>query len=260
MTNRIQTPPNLIGLPKVNVFIKNDFNRAIWDNGYDVILESAISCPCKGVAAANLTDCSNCLGSGWVFVNPIETRAVITSINKETKYKEWSPEFIGTISVTFMDSDRFGFMDKITLKNHFGVISENVRLNPSSLEGFEKFIFTTYRIEEVLSVHVFSDINSDLVKLKNTDYEINQNKYVLDIKKSALPLVLNGSISITYKHSVTYNIIDIPHDIRVSKEFDNNGTRKTINMPIQAIARKSQYELGVATKYTGDNIINNSWL
>ena len=108
--------PNLIGQPSVE-FRKNDFDAAIWNKGYDVIVEQAIRCPHNYKDNQAITTCQNCLGLGWVFVNPKQTKAIITSINTETKEKQWSEEKLGTIQVTTRDVDRFGNMERITLKN-----------------------------------------------------------------------------------------------------------------------------------------------
>ena len=127
---RTQTPPNLVGIPKVNVFNKEDFNAALWENGYDVILEEAIACPCKGQSSDNLSTCSNCLGTGWVFVNPIKTKAFITSINRNTKYKDWSPEMIASLSIRTMTENLFFPKDfKIySLKIDLKLKIENLKL------------------------------------------------------------------------------------------------------------------------------------
>lgn len=262
MTVRTQTPPAAINsLPRVNVFNRDDFHNALWENGYEVMLEEAIACPCKGTSVDSKSTCSNCLGSGWVFINPITTRAFITSINRSTKYKDWSPEFIGTVAVTLMDVDRVGFMDKITLTKNFSALSEVLPVRQSSNPTYGVFAFATYRFSSIRSVFVYDDDSSPLIKLATTDYVVNStNDHVLDIKSSALPVNFNGKVSVSYRHKVTYNVLDIPHDMRITKYYDNNGTRETQDMPVQAIARKSQYELGKATNYANNNIQNNSYL
>jgi len=262
MSARQQAAPAGIGqLPKVNIFNREDFDEALWENGYDVTLEEAIACPCKGTSADAKVTCSNCLGTGWFFVNPINTKAFITSINKSTKYKDWSPEFVGTMAMTFMNVNRLSFMDKVTLNKNFGMMSELMTAHHNTNVTYGKFVFSTYAMMEVRSVFVFKSDGELLVKLDSTDYRISPtNNYVLDIKVGNLPLAFNGKVSVSYKHKATYNVIDIPHDLRITKEYNNNGKRTTEEMPVQAIARKAQYELGKATNYEGDNINNNSYL
>lgn len=254
---RTQTPPNLIGAPKVNIFNKEDFNAALWENGYDVILEEAVACPCKGQSSDNLVTCSNCLGTGWVFINPIRTKAFISSINRSTKYKDWSPEMIGTIAATFMDTNRISFMDKITMLNFTSEMSEVLSLRNYNSH---KFVFCTYRVSYIKSIFLFSSENELLTLVDPSLYTINNNSFVVDIDSSVFPVGFNGKVSIRYRHRTTYNILDIPHDMRMTKEYSNNGTKSVVEMPIQCIARKSQYELGSVTNYEGDNVNDNSYL
>lgn len=258
---RVQAPPNMIGLPQINLFDRNDFNQALWENGYDVTLEEAVVCPCKGTSSDAKVTCSNCLGTGWVFVNPIQTKAFISSINKSTKYKDWSPEMIGTIAITFMNVNRFSFMDKIVLNKNYGLMSEALLSRDRVDPNYPKFIFTTYKVIEIRSIFLYNDDDHNLIKLSPADYRINSsNKYVIDLKTDNFPVYFNGRVSVSYKHNVTYNIVDIPHDMRITKNYDNNGTKEIQEMPVQAIARKAQYELGSATNYAGNNILNNSYL
>lgn len=124
MSIRQSTPPNLIGQPDNKLFRKNDFDSLIWLKGYSVIIEQAIACPCRGKSGSALPTCQNCLGLGWVFVNPVETKALITSINVNTKFKEWSPELTGTVQITVRDEDRLSFFDKVTFKTRTSILSE----------------------------------------------------------------------------------------------------------------------------------------
>lgn len=262
MSIRTQTPPDVTNYPKVNIFNRDDFNDALWENGYQVVIEEAVACPCQGTSSDAKSTCSNCLGTGWVFINPIRTKAFISSINRNTKYKDWSPEFIGTIACTFMNVNRIGFMDKVILEKHYGMLSENLTARDHSTDPiYKKFVFGTYGMVEVRSVFIFNGDGNALIKLSSSDYRINPtNSYVLDVKTTNLPADFNGKVSVSYKHHLTYNVLDIPHDVRVTKEYSNNGKRETKEMPVQAIARKSAYELGRATNYQGNNIFNNSYL
>lgn len=263
MSIRTQTPPDVSNYPKVNIFNRDDFNNALWENGFSVDHYEAIACPCKGTSSDHKSDCSNCLGTGWVFINPINTKAFITSINRTTKYKDWSPEMIGTIAVTLMNSNKIGFMDKLVMKKHYGMMSEDltVRTNLHTVPTYQRFAFATYGMTEINSVFVFNGPMNALVKLAAADYRINPvNNYVIDIKSSNLPAGFNGKVSVSYHHYMTYQVIDIPHDLRITKSYMNSGKRVEEEMPVQAIARKSQYEMGKASNYEGDNIQDNSYL
>jgi len=257
---RSQTPPDSVGKPTANIFIREDFNNVLWDNGYDVLLRQAVACPCKGSSSDSKPSCNNCLGLGWVFVNPIKTRAFVSSINKSTQYKEWSPEFIGTVAITFMNVDKIGFMDEVMLLNNYSLMSENLDIRNTTDIPSKKFIFCSYRPITINSIFVYKSDNEELIKVDPSLYSISTNNpFVVDITYNFLQ-GFNGKISISYSHKVVYNVIDIPHDMRMTKAYDNNGKREYQEMPVQCIARKSQYELGSPTNYLGTNLLDNSYL
>lgn len=252
---RRQAAPDLSNQPKFSIFNQNDFNAAIWGEGYDVILERAINCPCKGVNPDSKPSCNNCHGLGWVFVDAVQTKAFIQSINKNTKYKDWSPELVGTISITFMSNNRFGLMDKISLINNTSMMSEVLRVRNYNSN---RFVFCTYKPKLIKDIYFYVSDTESLIKLDVEDYVISsKNPFIIYIRPDIMINSSNSYISVYYEHNITYNIIDIPHDMRITKEYDNNGKKSQADMPMQAIARKSQYELGVNTNLEGDNLINN---
>lgn len=259
---RQQAPPNLIGLPR-SAFIKDNFDDMIWTHGYDVIVYDAIECPCKKAGSTNLSGCQNCLGLGWVFINPIDTKAIITSINKDTKYKFWSPEFKGTVAATLRDVNKLSFMDKIILKDRYSVLSEVRTVKSVTIDNVvQKFIFTSYPISNINSVHIFKDETHALIKISQDKYSVSaDNPYVLKLDSSIVyPTGFNGVVSIDYDHRIQYNVVDIPHDVRTTTYVNDNGQNKMQEMPVQAIMQKSQYLTGDSPLYSGLGIIDNSYL
>jgi len=95
-------------------FKKKDFDVALDSMAYDIELEKMIKCPCHNRATASpRPDCLNCGGSGYVFIDKKETTCMISGINRDTKYKNWSEVNRGTVNLSFKDDDRIGFMDKV---------------------------------------------------------------------------------------------------------------------------------------------------
>lgn len=255
---RTATPPNLINQPRVDLFRKNDFEAAIWNKGYEIIIEQAIHCPCKGLSGAAKTTCQNCLGLGWVFINPVKTRAIISSINRQTKYQHWSPEMIGTISVTVRDEERLNSMDKITFASRFSAMSE-VRKVLS--DNNQSFIFCSYKVVSIKSISVFVSDNLPLMKVPVDKYSISpNNSSVVLLDTTDFPEPFNGVVSIEFDHEVSYNIVDMPHDFRSTFIYNEKGQNVESNMPIQGIARRSHFVLGSATDFSGTNLLKNDSL
>lgn len=258
MTNIRQTPPNLVGVPKTD-FNKQFFDGSVWNFGYDITKYDAIQCPCRANGSDHLSNCQNCLGLGWVYINPLDTKAILTSININTKYKYWSPEFKGTVSATFMDINKISFMDKIVLKKKYSVLSE---VRPVKVTGTQKFIFTSYPVNSINSIFLFKGSSNALTRLTSDLYSISEdNPYVIKLSSSiAYPTSFNNVVSIDYKYNIQYNVVDIPHDIRASTKIESTGKNTTQDLPIQAICQLSHYITGDSPKYDGSGIKDNSYL
>lgn len=265
MSIRVQSHPNLIGQPVVE-FRRDDYNAAIWNKGYEVILETAVRCPCKTENHDSLVTCQNCLGRGWFFINPLRTRALISGINKNTDYKEWSVEMIGTVQISVPDIHKISFMDRITLVNtaandiqNRSVFSEVKRLR--TYETNKPFIFLSYEIKKVKDIFVFVNSSTPLIRLETTDYSIrSQNGYTIEFDYDFdLITDFNGVVSVLYEHELQYHILDVPHDVRNSYIRDKNGILKQQFLPINAVARKAHYVLNV-DNYESGFVIDNTYL
>lgn len=254
---RQSTPPStLIGASTVPLLQKDSFDEVIFLKGYDVIIENAIECPCKGTSGAPKTTCQNCLGTGWVFLNPTATKAIITSINAQTKYKQWSPELVGTASITVRDEDRIAFMDRITFSTRMSILSET---RPVKTAGAQKFIFTSYRCKEIKSIYIFNTDTSKLIKVPSTQYSIKDgNSMIVELTGITYPVNFNGAVSIEYFHNVSYNVVDLTHDFRSTFLINDYGQNKEYNLPMQAVIRRSHLVMGEPTNYSGNNLLDNS--
>ncbi len=256
-----QTPPNLIYEPTIE-FRKNSFEAAVWLKGYWVFIEKAVRCPCEGKIKNALSSCTNCYGVGFFFINSMRTRALVTSINKDTRYKEWSPELIGNISVSVRDDlkENLSFYDKITFYEKFGYHSEVLPIRNSGQEPSQAFVYLVYRPVEILDVWVFDGSENPLMRLTTAEYETNPNNpYILNINITTPPTNFNNVIAVRYRHQVQYNVIDIPHEIRASNVTNTDGQLVRIDLPVNAIGRRSHLLLAERPNFDGTGIQNNSY-
>ena len=254
-----QQAPNLSGQPQVD-FRKADFEAAIEQKGYRVYHEKSIKCPCGDDTNGNhpLSSCKNCGGSGYNFVNKIETRMILSSMNIDTKYKEWSNERIGTAAITARDVDRISYMDKITLADSMSEFSQILHPQIIEINSFDKLVaFTFYDIEEIEAVFLFEGAGQKLKLLKNiTDYTYQYNRIVLDDQYSSLD---NPTISVRYKHKPQFLVIDIPRDIMNSPIVNKEtGRLEEVALPLHAIGRRSHYVID-QENYLGNRIFDNSY-
>ena len=248
----VKPAPNLTGIASPE-FFETEFDAAIYLKGYRVILERALRCPCHTFDSP-LIDCQNCFGTGYFYVNPIDTKALITGINQNNQYKNWSEELLGTIAITVRESDKdnLGFFDKVTIKDQFSTFSENIKVRRIDNELFG---FTTYKPVNILAVYTFIASDKPLLKLNEMSYHIND--------KNGYSVIFEGVeegdiVSIYYRHEWEGHIIDIPHEIRASwKKDKTTGRLLQTSLPVQAIARRSHLIATDKPNFDGSGIIYN---
>lgn len=202
------------------------FNDAILKHGYNVYHHKALRCPCVNHGSGSaLPDCENCRGIGWFYVDKTLTKALVQSMGNKQEYDTWSEKITGIANITTMFQDDVSYMDKfeiIDLESTFTQILKPVYIsNPESL-----FSFTFYEINSILNIYKFSNSSSPLIPLKNKeedgvnwDYELSGNKIILnpdihyqDYDDGKL------SISVRYKHTPVYCIVDIQREIFKAKD------------------------------------------
>ena len=251
-SSKIQDIPDLIQQPNFD-WRRVDFEAFLYHKGYEVFHDKAVRCPCKVKGSQYLSSCKNCRGTGWVFINRTETRMVLTSMNVNTSFKEWSEQNVGTVNVTASSNDRLGYMDRITIRNGESVLQEV--LSPIDFKG-QMFAYTIYDIVSIREVFMFVAENIKLRLLtEGIDYTYEQNilKFSNEFKS-----VSNFSVSVTYNYNTQYHVIDITRDIRNQFNKDDGGVDVSVSYPILAVARRSHYQLD-AENYVGNLILDNSY-
>lgn len=260
MARKVLSSPeqSLYGQPQVQ-FRPNDFDSAIWSHGYDIIAEQAIRCPCQGSSGAPMIDCQNCHGFGYFFVNPQRTKALITGLNRNTQYVQWTPELMGTASITVRDIDKslLTYFNRVTVEDEYATFTE--MLTVRVLEDGTKIVFLSYApIQDgIEDVYIYDTGSTPLIRLEPNAYAISEtNPYALVLD---VPTLQNGEgVSIVYRHLVEYHIIDLPHEIRSSLGREKNtGLFQILRMPIQAIGRRTHLIDIQRPQFDGSGIIYN---
>jgi len=239
--NKILSPAPLIltTYPKVD-FRKAEFEAAIWNKGYDVVIEKALKCPCKSEGGGHNSSCQNCGGTGWFFINPVTTRAIIHSINLSNEYRAWTEQNLGTVSITVRDVDALSYMDRITLKDTNSIYTEIV--HPKLYDG-QLFAFLVYGVvKEISYLYRYVADNSILEKVPLANYSlVEKNKIIFS---NEYLNISDLTFSIRYLHSLQFHILDLPREVMVTNITNVVSGREEIHqMPIHAIARRAHYVL-----------------
>jgi hypothetical protein len=224
-------------------FYKPEINGVLWKKGLDVIHERGIQCPCKSKSSGATTTCKNCLGNGWLWINPEQTRMIVMSMNRDTKFKEWSVESIGRVGITSLSEAEISFMDRITIESAESTFGQ-VLFNLSELTNNKITFAATYPLISISYIALFRGVNNKLLPLeKDNDYTISDNWIFLDSKflESGVPVSEQTlSITVRYKHKPQFYIIDLTRDILVSTDTYGK-TIEEVKFPLHAIGKRAHY-------------------
>jgi len=225
-------PPNLLVSPRVD-FFEDSFQALVYQKGYNVQIEPFFPCPCKSRDEAK-TVCLNCQGTGYVWGTPTDCKAIIQSINRSTRYREWSAQLEGHANITIEQRFRLAIMDKITLMDSISTHSENVLVKQLASDA-TLFAVTCYPIKDLDFIFLYVSPKEKLVRLEQgIHFNIDGNKIIFPPNT----LDKDDSISLRYTHNVQYVVRDLNHDIRNSYTLDDNAREKQLTLPLSAVIVK----------------------
>lgn len=256
----VKTSPEVI-TESTPFFRQDDFNESIFAQGYNVWIEKALPCPCRDKAAeSGLSDCQNCGGVGWFFIEKRETKLLIQSMNRDTKFKNWTETDRGTVSITARAVDRLAFMDRITnldLLSFYAEVAKVKELNN------KLFAFTIYFPTVVNEIYLFEKSDKPLIPLKILDdFTIDENKIILNDKFKGKNIE-HLKLALRYTHFPQFNVVDVTREITANKgtrgvecSLEN---RDLVQMNPHVIARRTHTVLD-APSLDGNSLFDNSVL
>lgn len=232
---------------------KANFDKLVEDKGYDVIIDKSIKCPCRSLGNNQaLSDCRNCGGSGYVYLNRYGSKMIIQSMNLNTRYREWSEEKLGKAGMTAKSEDELTFMDRITVTSGLSIHIQTVRTVKYENQLRGRLIYPPIEIDEFFAF-VGSDQRLRMLTF-GTDYTLDGNIITFS---SEFFDVNDFTVSVRYKHYPVYHIIDLPREVMESHVL-SNGEDQSMKFPIHAIGRRAHYVLD-EENFSGTFLLDNSY-
>lgn len=244
---RINKPPADLG--RVAIMNKQPFESLIWTVGSNAVIEKAVQCPCKEKGGENNTLCQNCLGSGWVFVNPVKTMVLAHGIRQEERLQMFGKDAETVMKFTVSDRDRVATMDRVTMTDAIVVHSEILQM---PLRKGGQWAYLDYVPKKITEIYAFEGINRKLAKIDASEYVLNGNRISFNEYKTY------ESVSIRYEHNPQYNAIYGHREAMVHPSYIGTSldTKKN-QFPTHFYGQKSNYVLDYS-KYGKGYIIDNS--
>lgn len=231
----------------------NDFNELIYAQGYEAYLDHALRCPCRDkVTGQAKSDCVNCAGRGWIFINRRFTRVLAQSMSNKKQFTEWSELNRGTAKITARASDRLEFMDRIILLQLEAYHTELLR---PILHNGRLIAYPVYEPIEISNIYLLKSEHEKLLPLSKDKYTIEGNGVVFDasVKNEVVADAFNYkndlTISLRYSYNPVYHVIDANRELMKVRE-NSGGCYKNLKedtlteMPINVLCRKAHFIFG----------------
>jgi len=256
---------NLKNHPQVSMDVDR-FDAAILNKGYNVYHYRALRCPCVvRQTGSPLPNCENCSGMGWFYIDKTKTKALMQGMGNAKKFEPWSETNAGGVTITTLYEDDVSYMDKfeiIDLEGNFSQI-----LYPQVYNG-NLFSFTIYEPVKMMNIYQFLDSKQPLKPLyskdekpSDWDYYVDRNKIILNNTKFSLNDD-NLSISVRYKHTPVYCVIDITRELFKTKDQEcaalcDEKDLSFRGMPQRSMGRRLHY-IWNANNYDGIKDFDNT--
>lgn len=260
----IQKPVDMQGKAQVH-FRESEFEALIYSKGYRIYLDRFLHCPCKeqGVNSARVT-CSNCLGSGFFLSERIQTKAVLTNMNINTEYKDWSVENMGTVSISTLNTDKVTYMDRIVLYELEAPYHQLIY--PITLPNGNFIAFLDYPPVKIEKLYAFMGDNEPLLAIDVNEAKIGKEGEVdltsirdLLIDRDDFVYDNKTTLSIGYTYMPSYHIIDVTRNIMNSNVEDVDKKLISTNFPYHSIGRSSHLVLDRGNLiHTSKNMTQNT--
>lgn len=233
-------------------FNKPDFDTLIYQKGQPCIVEQAIQCPCKSASSNQQSNCKNCGGTGWIFINPRETRMVLQGMDAAQKYVGWSEELRGMVRVSADEAEHLTWMDRIT---DLTGISRHQEVLFVKQVNTTKFSYAAYRIHCIDYIAKFVGVGEALVRLvEGTDYTFTAGNYSI----IWLTPIAGDAVTVRYTHNPTYHVQEMKRETMQSFKMTGEG-EKNQDLPVSAYAKRAHYILDMQN-LAGDRLLSNSYV
>jgi hypothetical protein len=142
------------------------FDTAIRQKGYRILWEQGMFCSCNSSSSGQPDyTCPACFGKGYIYFDPKEIRALVTSINGHKEQGHIGLDDMGSAYLTPESTDYIGFRDRFTFMDFTTKFSEVVTRDKDQNGSLSDTL--RYSVIDVLAVRVL-----DRIYLRGQDFDI----------------------------------------------------------------------------------------
>lgn len=206
------------------------FDTLILQKGYRVIWEQGMLCSClKAGTGQPRYLCPACKGKGYVYFDPKETRALVTSISGRQEQERIGLNDLGTAYLTSLSTDNVGFRDRFTFLDFTMKHSELV-IRSGGLSDI-----LTYPAKNIICVRTV-----DKVFKRGIDFNLSRDGW--NIEWYSMALSEGTQYSVLYDTSSVYVAINPIHELRGTYTMYKGGGKEAfVNLPRQFQIKREDF-------------------
>lgn len=216
--------------PRVD-FKADIFDTAIRQKGYKLIWEQAMLCSCYTPSSGQPAyGCPACRGKGYIYFNPVETRAIVTSISGRKEQDHIGLNELGTAYLTALSTDDVGFRDRFTFLDFTMKYSQLVEKGAP-----DKPDMLAYPAADIIAVRRLNEIYR-----RGIDFDLSKDGWYLEWKGGNL---IQGDVySVLLKTAAVYIAINPIHELRGTyTTFKQRGGEQFVPLPKQFQIKREDF-------------------
>jgi hypothetical protein len=223
-------------------FRPEEFDRALLQHGKRLRWRKAMLCPCINVDSDQASlDCTDCDGSGYFYVDPLEIQAHMASFEANTRlYEKFGLWVSGEVSVTTQAAYRLGWRDSLEMIDD--LMNFNELIKKGDRRGRRSMLPANtdsgrYRIAQLTKALV--KLGDQPITALEIGYHITLNEQGhIEWTAQGQALVPDDTlVSLHYDFHPVWIVISHPH----AQRSDVNGFKRSpdevIGLPLQAAAQ-----------------------
>ena len=224
-------------------FKPDEFDRVLGQHGKYVVWRKALICPCLNTETQQpLLDCTDCDGSGHIYVDPLRIQALMLMFDRNTRiYEKFGMWMEGNVMVTVRPDYRVSFRDSIEMED--SLMSFNELLKKGNRRGRRSKLPDNhdsgrYRMASVTRLAYRSADDPTFTLLEcGYHFEVSDEGWIRWLGPGNSLIPKDAYYSVLYDYHPVYQIVSHPHASRDDVRGTKVAKDTAYALPIQAAAK-----------------------
>jgi len=223
-------------------FRQIEFQRAILQHGYYLIWTKAMICPCinpvTGQAAINCLDCDS---SGFYYSDPIETRGIMSNMERNAKqFEKFGAWVEGTSNLTVEPQYRMGHRDRVEMRDSVMVHSE--LMSKGERRGLRAKLpdncdSLRYRIARMTALLWKPEGGSATKLTEGFHYTVNADGWIEWTATGNELVEDDETLTTIYEYHPIYLVVSHPHATREGTIETKVRQQEVFALPVQMLVK-----------------------